>query len=385
MMLASSTVNDWKTVDGHLRDIASRRAALDAEEARWLREAERLKIWRELGMVSALDYMERVLGYAPHAALERLRVARAMEALPLLERALDGGDLCFSAIRELSRVATPGTEAAWRDRAFGKNLRQIEELVAGHARGDLPDDPKDPNLEPRTVKLVLSPEVFARLRQVQAVLADECEGRLDDDALVTALCEAVLARGGDVDATGRAKFQILMTVCAQCKQGHQEGSGVQVAVDAAAVDRAFCDAQHIGSHRTQRPCARRRTSRRVCGASCGGVTVGSARRRVVGRRAVSRSITAFTAPMAVRTIRRTCICCARHVTCPHIAEHSLLTAIRCSGRMRRPPWDQVVSTTRSSVRKRAMRSWGWDGNRTSRALRSTRPSPTWDPAPHSRN
>ena len=54
-MLAANT--DWKTVDGHLRDIASRRCALDAEEARWLREAERLKIWSELGMVSALDYM----------------------------------------------------------------------------------------------------------------------------------------------------------------------------------------------------------------------------------------------------------------------------------------------------------------------------------------
>jgi hypothetical protein len=98
-----ATTDEWKTVDAHLRDIASRRAALDAEEARWLREAERLKIWRELGMVSALDYMERVLGYAPHAAMERLRVARALESLPLLEAALEAGALCFSAVRELSR------------------------------------------------------------------------------------------------------------------------------------------------------------------------------------------------------------------------------------------------------------------------------------------
>ncbi|MDQ3336537.1 MAG: HNH endonuclease [Myxococcota bacterium] len=38
-----------------------------------------------------------------------------------------------------------------------------------------------------------------------------------------------------------------MTVCSRCNQGHQEGSGAQIAVDAAAVERAFCDAQHIGS------------------------------------------------------------------------------------------------------------------------------------------
>ena len=240
--------SDWRTVDGHLRDIAARRAALDAEEARWLREAERLQIWRQLGMVSALDYMERVLGYAPHAAMERLRVARALASLPLLEGALDAGDLCFSAVRKLSRVATSGTEATWRDRALGRNLRQIEELVAGHAHGDLPDDPKDPSLEPQLFKLLLAPDVIARVRQTRAVLADEHGRYLDDNALATAFCDAVLgAAAPGSEPTGRAKFQILMTVCEQCKQGQQEAAGVQVAVDATAVERAFCDAQHIGS------------------------------------------------------------------------------------------------------------------------------------------
>lgn len=50
---------DWRTVDRALRAIRLRRAALDAEEAHWLREAEALQIWRPLGMVSALDYLER--------------------------------------------------------------------------------------------------------------------------------------------------------------------------------------------------------------------------------------------------------------------------------------------------------------------------------------
>ena len=61
-------MGDWRQVDRALRSIASRRAALDAEEARWLREAERLMIWQRLGFVSALDYMERALGYGPRAA-----------------------------------------------------------------------------------------------------------------------------------------------------------------------------------------------------------------------------------------------------------------------------------------------------------------------------
>src|SRR5262244_3200631 len=102
----SSPARDWRTIDRALRSIAKRRAALDAEEARWLREAEAMQIWRPLGMVSAIDYMERVLGYAPRTAQERLRVARALGDLPQLTAALAADQLSFSAVRELTRVAT---------------------------------------------------------------------------------------------------------------------------------------------------------------------------------------------------------------------------------------------------------------------------------------
>src|SRR5215510_3627423 len=98
---AETNLEDWQVVDRALRSIATRRAALDAEEARWLREAETLQIWKPLGMVNALDYMERVLGYAPRTALDRLRVARSLGCMPALEPALGRGALSFSAVREL--------------------------------------------------------------------------------------------------------------------------------------------------------------------------------------------------------------------------------------------------------------------------------------------
>src|SRR5665647_3335136 len=89
---------EWREVHGHLHRNARQRAALDANEAFWLREAERLQIWRPLGMVSILDYMERVLGYAPRTAQDRLRVARALAHLPVLTESLGEADgLTFSA------------------------------------------------------------------------------------------------------------------------------------------------------------------------------------------------------------------------------------------------------------------------------------------------
>jgi len=238
---------DWRTVDRALRTIAQRQASLDAEEARWLREAESLKIWRPLGMVSAIDYMERVLGYSPRTAQERLRVARALGALPQLTTALSRGELAFSAVRELTRVATPATEAAWRAAASGKNLRQIEELVADHRPGDRPDDPPDPEARTRIVRWEVSAETFAVLRQARGALDDEHGSHLSDDQLVAALCGAVLDGAPAVEPTGRARFQIAVTVCERCHQGWQDGAGAKLAISAAAVERATCDAQHLGS------------------------------------------------------------------------------------------------------------------------------------------
>jgi hypothetical protein len=82
---------DWRVVDQALRSIYKTRSGLDAEEARWLPEA--VQIWKPLGMVSALDDMERQLGYAPRTAQDKLRVARALGALPWMTQALGRGEL----------------------------------------------------------------------------------------------------------------------------------------------------------------------------------------------------------------------------------------------------------------------------------------------------
>jgi hypothetical protein len=238
---------DWRTVDRALRTIARRRAALDAEEARWLREAEALQIWRPLGMVSMIDYLERVLGYAPRTAQDRLRVARALGSLPRLTAALASGELAYSAVRELTRVVTPSTEVAWVEAVQGKNLRQIEDLVAEHRPGDAPDDPPDPQIRNHVARFELAAETFALLRETRIVLDNEHGDHLTDDAFVAALCGAVQDGVSANEPSGRAKFQIAMTVCERCQQGWQEGGGLQVPLDAAAVERAECDAQHIGS------------------------------------------------------------------------------------------------------------------------------------------
>ena len=70
------------------------------------------------------------------AAREHVRVARALGSLPLLAEALASGELSYSKVRELTRVAAPETEE--RLLAVGKagTACHVERIVRGWRRVD---------------------------------------------------------------------------------------------------------------------------------------------------------------------------------------------------------------------------------------------------------
>ncbi len=268
-----------REIDRELRAIARQKSRLEVDEARWLREAERHRIWRKLGFSTALEYLEDVFGYAPRTAKDRLRVAKELAELPELEAELRDGTLPYSAARELTRVMTRATQAPWLARVRGKNLRDIEELVAGHKKGDGPDDPKDPALMTRTVVLKLAPRADALLQQARALFEVERGEHLDDEALIEAMCLRVLEVGTvesvstgamvesvstgamvesvSTDAAGvvgektrRAKaprpaHQIVVRTCDACSRAAIASRGKLVEVPAAVADLARCDAEVV--------------------------------------------------------------------------------------------------------------------------------------------
>ncbi len=96
--------------------------------------------------------------------------------------------------------------------------------VNGRAPGSLPDDPPEPALVRKTVRFDLAPETYARLRQIQAALAQERGRQLDADQLITTLCDAVLApEPREPDHAGRAKFQVATLVCEPARRGFDHG------------------------------------------------------------------------------------------------------------------------------------------------------------------
>jgi hypothetical protein len=114
------------------------------------------------------------------------------------------------------------------------------------------------------------PATLALLRQAQQVLEDERGERLDDDGLISSLCNAVLAGSSETES-GRAKHQILITRCEACGAGWQEGAGTRQPLDAADLARAECDAQRVGEGRATQdvaPRVARFVQRRDAGRCC---------------------------------------------------------------------------------------------------------------------
>jgi len=137
---------------------------------------------RKHGFASTIQFACVKLQMARKRVGELLRMARALEDLPLIDAAFAKGEISWSAVRELTRIAMGETEAEWFDLARTSTLRQIERAVSGAQRGERP--PSDPYTLSRT-----------RLRVV-------AELSVEDHAVWQAAFERIALRAGpDLDAS----------------------------------------------------------------------------------------------------------------------------------------------------------------------------------------
>ena len=92
------------TLAAHIHAATSRLLVLIAE-------LDRRKLWATQGAMSCAHWLGWACGIDAHTAREKVRVARALENLPLLSEALSKGELGYSKVRALTRVATADNEA----------------------------------------------------------------------------------------------------------------------------------------------------------------------------------------------------------------------------------------------------------------------------------
>jgi hypothetical protein len=93
--------------------ICSGAVRLAAATAAWLAlvaEFDEREGWRGVGISSCAHWLAWRCALTPGTARQHVRVARAMRRLPVVASAFASGELSYSKVRALTRVAEPGTE-----------------------------------------------------------------------------------------------------------------------------------------------------------------------------------------------------------------------------------------------------------------------------------
>lgn len=245
----------------HQRFVKRKRqqSAWDAEEARDLRVAEALQLWKHFSCVTIIEYLEAHCGIEPRTALERVRVSLALADLPLLEAELEEGTFQFSHVKELTRVVVAETEEEWVHHTRGMTYREVQRAVAGHVRGDRPTDPTQPDERRNFVGFHLRPSTAARLfAELKALQGDRGDRFVDDDDRINTLCEssaqgrASLARADPEPSAARGdgtKAKPRRCTCRPTQvwittDGHAFANGVEL--DDAELATLTCDATIMG-------------------------------------------------------------------------------------------------------------------------------------------
>jgi Domain of unknown function (DUF222) len=121
------------TLAAHIHAAAQRMLVL-------LAEFDRRRGWEIGGHRSCAHWLAYRAGSDLGAARERVRTARALVSLPLTSASMARGELSFSQVRALSRVATEDNEGELLEFARGATTAQIERLVRGWRRASRMDE-----------------------------------------------------------------------------------------------------------------------------------------------------------------------------------------------------------------------------------------------------
>jgi len=95
-----------------------------------IRQMDACAGYEAYGCSTLAHYLELVCGITRIAARERIRVAFALEELPAIARAFEAGELSYSKVRAVARVATAESDAEWLAAARTHTAEELETMAA---------------------------------------------------------------------------------------------------------------------------------------------------------------------------------------------------------------------------------------------------------------
>ncbi len=117
------------------REITELAAHIHAATCRWLAlvaEFDRREGWASWGCKSCAHWLAYTCALGSGAAREHVRVARRLEELPKIGAVFERGELSYSQVRALSRIATPELEGRLLELARHSTAAQLERVLRAY-------------------------------------------------------------------------------------------------------------------------------------------------------------------------------------------------------------------------------------------------------------
>ena len=214
-----------------------------------LRQFDEAQGWADTGATSCAAWLSWRTGMSPGAGRERVRVAHALGELPMIDAAFAGGELSYSKVRALCRVATAESEETLLGYARLMTGAELEKLVAQLRRIELAEHAGDGAVEPeRFYRHRTTDDGMVRLTiQVTADEATVIAAMLDDSAEApNRRAEALVAIADERlrgDASDRSPTEAVVHIDAGAVSGELAGiTSEGELLPAETCKRLLCDA-----------------------------------------------------------------------------------------------------------------------------------------------
>ena len=134
----SSPLADLATpaLEAEICTLAAHIQAATARLLTLLAELDRREAWARSGALSCAHWLAWRTGLDLGAAREHVRVARALTTLPAISAAFGRGEVSYSKVRAVTRIARPEIEADLLAMARHGTAAQVERLVRAYRRAD---------------------------------------------------------------------------------------------------------------------------------------------------------------------------------------------------------------------------------------------------------
>jgi hypothetical protein len=129
------------------KEIIELSAHLNAASYRFLEliaEFDRDEHWGWYGVATCAQWLNWQCGLGEVAAREHVRVARALQSLPQISASFSRGEISYSKVRAMTRIATAATEATLLNIARYGTAGQLDRLVTRYRRFERLEADRDP-------------------------------------------------------------------------------------------------------------------------------------------------------------------------------------------------------------------------------------------------